>query len=344
MEKSVFILAQDGDPTADDVVHWLRYLGATSIIRISDYDMINQLTIKMDEQGYNYSLSLSHDRLVLFTSIGVYWYRRGALSIPAVEQISYSSEINGYTELKNYYKEEWEHIADYIHFTLRKDNIPSLNSYNDLQVNKLIALDMAKHVGLDIPETIISNDWEMIYTFAKKHQHVILKSIRYPGFKFYKKGITVGLHLCSNLVNFKQLIDLRNNYPSIQPTLFQEYVEKDFEIRSYYMKGVIFSMAIFSQSNEKTKIDFRNYDEDTPNRNVPFLLPPKIEEQIELLMKRLNFDSGSIDLIYNNGKYVFLEVNTVGQLQWVSHHCNYYIEKHIANTLLHIKNDAVRTY
>lgn len=39
-------------------------------------------------------------------------------------------------------------------------------------------------------------------------------------------------------------------------------------------------MAIFSQENDKTKIDFRNYDIANPNRCVPYKLPRRIEKQL----------------------------------------------------------------
>ena len=51
-------------------------------------------------------------------------------------------------------------------------------------------------------------------------------------------------------------------------------------------------------------------------------------------MKLLNLNSGSLDLIRAaDGKYVFLEINPVGQFGMVSYPCNYNIEKEIAIAL-----------
>ncbi len=94
-------------------------------------------------------------------------------------------------------------------------------------------------------------------------------------------------------------------------------------------------MGIFSQNNSKTKEDFRNYDQNLPNRNVPIKLPLDIEGKLKKLMKKLNLNSGSIDLIYTiDNKYVFLEVNPVGQFGMVSFPCNYNLEKKIAEFLI----------
>ena len=94
-------------------------------------------------------------------------------------------------------------------------------------------------------------------------------------------------------------------------------------------------MAIFSQNNEKTKLDFRNYDYSFPNRKTPFILPSKIEKKIRNFMNFIKLNCGSLDLILTpNSEYVFLEVNPVGQFGMVSSPCNYELEKKIANKLI----------
>ena len=93
-------------------------------------------------------------------------------------------------------------------------------------------------------------------------------------------------------------------------------------------------MAIFSQNDKQTEVDFRRYNKSKPNRNVPYQLPKSIELLLDILMKKINLDNGSIDIIVdNNGKYYFLEINPVGQFGMVSIPCNYYLEKKIANYL-----------
>lgn len=52
-------------------------------------------------------------------------------------------------------------------------------------------------------------------------------------------------------------------------------------------------------------------------------------------MKDIDMNCGSIDMIYSpEGEYIFLEVNPVGQFQWLSKSCNYDIERQIAFDLL----------
>jgi hypothetical protein len=65
-------------------------------------------------------------------------------------------------------------------------------------------------------------------------------------------------------------------------------------------------MAIFSQRDSKTQVDFRKYNKKDPNRTVPYKLPISVEKKIVKLMKTLNLNTGSIDLLKSvNGKYYF---------------------------------------
>jgi D-alanine-D-alanine ligase-like ATP-grasp enzyme len=90
-------------------------------------------------------------------------------------------------------------------------------------------------------------------------------------------------------------------------------------------------MAIFSQNDEQTKIDFRKYNHLKPNRNVPFMLPPEIEKKLIQLSKKIGVNCGSIDMIVtSNNDFVFLEINPIGQFGMVSTPCNYVLNEKIA--------------
>ncbi|WP_238586871.1 hypothetical protein [Chryseobacterium sp. Leaf405] len=116
-------------------------------------------------------------------------------------------------------------------------------------------------------------------------------------------------------------------------TFFQEKIEKDFEIRSFYLKGEIWSMAIFSQNDDNTKVDSRKYNGKIINRNVRYNLPKDLEEKIILLMNKLDLSSGSLDFIKSGNKFYFLEVNPVGQFGNVSFYCNYDLAYKLAENL-----------
>lgn len=122
------------------------------------------------------------------------------------------------------------------------------------------------------------------------------------------------------------------------PSLFQRYIAKKFELRVFYLDNEFHSCAIMSQLDPQTMVDFRDYNKLKPNRIEPFLLPSNIKNKINLLMKKNNMRLGVIDLIYGeDNKYVFLEVNPIGQFGNISRYCFSNLEKIIAKKL--IQND-----
>ena len=94
-------------------------------------------------------------------------------------------------------------------------------------------------------------------------------------------------------------------------------------------------MAIFSQKDNQTEIDFRRYNLKKPNRTVPYQIPLSLEKKIIKLMTMLEFNTGSLDFIVDKeDNYYFLEINPSGQFGMVSLPCNYYLEKQMAIELM----------
>ena len=129
--------------------------------------------------------------------------------------------------------------------------------------------------------------------------------------------------------------ELIDNLPdSFYPCMFQQKIDKNLEIRAFYLDGRCYSMAICSSFDKQTQVDYRRYNDVKPNRKVPYCLPSHIDKNIDALMKKLKLNCGSLDLILdNNGVYYYLEVNPVGQFGMVSFPCNYNLEKIIAEYL-----------
>ncbi|WP_405209016.1 grasp-with-spasm system ATP-grasp peptide maturase [Aquimarina sp. LLG6339-5] len=200
------------------------------------------------------------------------------------------------------------------------------------KIDKFANLRLATKIGLEIPNSLLTNSKEELLSFIKKHKEVITKPL-YEVIRFNEKDHIV--HFLTEKVKQEQLQELPVTF---FPSLFQAYIEKEIEIRVFYLEKRFYSMAMFSQLDSQTETDFRNYNNENPNRRVPYLLPKEIEEKITKLMIELNLNTGSIDLIKTHDKkYVFLEVNPTGQFGFTSKPCNYYLEDEIAKTL--IEND-----
>jgi ATP-GRASP peptide maturase of grasp-with-spasm system len=196
------------------------------------------------------------------------------------------------------------------------------------RTNKYLALMAAKKIGLQTPETILTGSKEVLSQFKKKHGKIVCKSMDL-GFS-YSDG-KQGYAAYTSILYDKYFKKMSHQFAL---TLFQEYIEKDFEIRCFYFNRKFYSVAYFSQSNVKTKVDYRRYDQENPNRQVPINIPNDLKRKIILLLKELNLNTGSLDIIASSGKYYFLEINPVGIFDNVSFYGNWYIEREIAEFLI----------
>lgn len=206
--------------------------------------------------------------------------------------------------------------------------------YKNTFVDKISVLKLARKNGLIVPKTYVVNSKTQLLNIMKKSPNLITKPITEGTGFFIEKG---GYIMHTQKVKAPKI----NQF---LPSLFQEQIEKEFEIRIFYLDKKTYSMAIFSGGNQKTKVDFRNYDLFNPNRYIPYNLPEEVEKKITSLMEELNLKTGSIDMIKNkNNEYVFLEVNPIGQFGMVSSPCNYHLEMKVAEYLIKKITNASKT-
>jgi ATP-GRASP peptide maturase of grasp-with-spasm system len=307
----VYVISIDSDSSTSEVIEWL-YLLKKDFLRIGNFiDVINKINFFPVRLA---NFKTVADKLVL----SIVWVRRirGFDTIPD-------------HNLQRYYANESKVLAEFLLQTKYSGMKVIGMSDIGLTVNKLEMLVKAKEYGLLIPSTIVTNAKEDVIKFHNEYEKIITKAMS-EAFKTIQQGNAV--------IAFTKLIekDFIDSLPVAFPSMmFQQYIEKEYEIRIFYLDGKLYPMAIFSQSSNKTKIDFRNYDADNPSRTIPCKLPIKVEENLLSFMKDHKFDGASVDIVKckNTGNYYFLEVNSHGQFGMVSEPCNYYLEKKIAQIL-----------
>lgn len=309
------------DEATANIIDWLIYYNE-KFIRINETDILN---IKVEINNKEESVSLyEKNKHINLCDINSYWYRRGNFQI----KNQLLPNKNSVTKIiNNYVLDESEHLSMFLHDATNE--IISINSYHDTYINKLCVLKKAKQLGIRIPDTLITSDKKDLKEFYQKHENIISKPIR-EGLSFILKNINYYLH--TNKLTQKDIEDFPEKFSHM---LFQNEVEKKYELRIFYLFGKFYASAIFSQNDPKTKIDFRNYNEDKPNRVVPYILPSILKKKLHKLLTSMKLNSGSLDIIVDkNDEYIFLEVNPIGQFAQVSKPCNYYLEKLIAQRLI----------
>lgn len=313
------ILSDNYDQTTNLVIDWTM----PTFIRLNSENFLEGIQLELNSYFLIQKISLFKNFAVSISDVKSFWYRRGdfVLYINS-DKIIVKEDLIRFNLEKELYK-----LKDFLH--IHCESKSSIGSYRkELFQNKLTTLFLAQQTGLNIPPTIIATQKENLIGFIQKNGDCITKAIS-SMFKIETSNYfrTIGTQLVTD-----KMIDSLDNI--FFPTLLQKKISKIFELRIFYLKGKFYPMAIFSQNDEQTQLDYRNYNRVKPNRNIPFILPKDIETKLQKLMDKLDLDTGSIDIMVTpEGEYVFLEVNPTGQFGWVSENCNYYLEEKIARCL-----------
>lgn len=319
----ILILSESSDKTTNEVIDWITFFNK-DFIRINDSDACYIESIVLNN-SYSDIIFKLNDKTIRFSNIVSYWYRRGNFSFD-IPKIKFNNILHE-KEIKSNLWQEIRSLYFYFHSVLKSKN--GLGSFFDNNINKLENLELAKQCGLLIPETLITSELERVIDFVGKENEVITKAISETiMFSVAGEGTV------QSYTNIVKLSDVEMYENHLFPSLFQKSVNKKYELRIFYLDGCFYPMAIFSQSNIKTKTDFRNYDEMKPNRCVPYILPSDIQHKLDCFMRKKEYKTGSIDmLVDHSNNFVFLEVNPVGQFGMTSYPCNYYLEKKVAEFL-----------
>lgn len=309
MSQQILILSQSHlEGTTDQVCQWMNHL-QIPYLRLNGEDFFH-----FENLG-----DLPEDN-----EIGVVWYRRKINSFPVKYSLKQTDFNTQYT-LKRFLIDEFNGLHSLLFYTI--DRQKWLNDpITEDNLNKLHVLAIARKCGINAPFTEVVTTKAAIIQLLDSYPALIVKPVSECIFlEDTDGGQYKMLTKTINKDNLRQVPD------KFFPSLVQEKVIKKFEIRTFYLNGDCHSMAIFSQNNRKTKEDFRNYDNQRPNRTVPYKLPADLEGKLDQLMKSLHFRTGSIDLMVDmQGNYHFLEINPEGQFGMVSYPCNYYLEKKLA--------------
>jgi len=309
------IITENRDTTTNKVIDWCL-ANNTKVHRINN-NSFSSVSFKLT----NESESTIINKHTISPNEKI-WNRRGKMNtLP-------KKELFG-TPFYNYLKREEDSFIKSLELHLKNQNSYTGSYLQEVENYKITHLLNAKKVGLKIPKTLVTNSKEELTKFYQKYHPVISKDLRYS---VNVSNENTQYNSIGTFEVTQKMID--NLSDDFAPCFVQERINKKVEIRVFVFKDKLFSMAIFSQNNAKTSVDYRNYDTQKPNRVSPFTLPQKVEKQVFEFMRISNLDTGSMDLILNqDNEFVFLEVNPQGQIDWLSKHCNYYVEKYIAEEL-----------
>jgi ATP-GRASP peptide maturase of grasp-with-spasm system len=316
----ILLLSYSGDVSIDYVVSWLKSFNHKYVRINADEIISDKLCISINEKEIIYkNISVRID------DIHSIWFRKFG-SFSRTNYFCYVKNVVTSDDLQQLAHEYYAILNVFISFFKRKNwlTAPWLAS-----VNKFDILLLAQECGLNIPEShIISQKNQLMNLIKASNKIFISKSAFEPYFIQKENGI---------FSMFTKEIDNMDNLPdTFFPSFIQEKIFKKYELRVFYINGEFYTMAIFSQRNKITELDFRKYDWSNPNRKVPYMLPFIIKKKLTTMLNILKLNCCSIDILKSSAddKYYFLEINPTGEFGMTSIPCNYEVYKKIALTLI----------
>jgi hypothetical protein len=234
------------------------------------------------------------------------WYRRptafdfGPRMGDAEQQFAHSEALQGIGGILRATDCLWVNRPD-------ADAVAELKPYH---------LGLAKQLGMRAPRTLLTNDPEEVAALVERADRPIVYKALTGGVIHYPGAFPNGL--LTTVVGG----EIRDHLDRVRHTMcvFQEYIDKAYEVRLTVIGNTYFPVTIQSQDVDNTKVDWRG------ENHLPYgdfrPLPDEIVK-------------ATIDFIVTpSGEYVFLEVNPGGQFMWMQHDLNLPFSDHVADLLM----------
>ena len=170
-------------------------------------------------------------------------------------------------------------------------------------------LAVAAQCGFSVPSTAVTNDPKAAHRFAADHPHVVNKVL---GVNRMDDGPVTRIAY-TRLLESSDLADLSGVETTAH--LFQEWVEKSFEVRLIAVGTALFTVAIHARS-AAARIDWRS---DYRALSYSVIDPPAdIVTSVGRFLDTFGLTFAAFDFaVTPGGVWRFLEANPAGQFGWL---------------------------
>jgi len=174
---------------------------------------------------------------------------------------------------------------------------------------KLFQLRLARELGGCIPETLVTNQRDVVVDFVRAFASGVVCKPIYRGlwqnererYAIYTRSVGA-----EDLPSAAELVQC--------PVLLQEKIARGIDVRVTCVGARLFSAAI--EFNSSDAVDWRQPGQDISYQ--PVCLPEEVVKFCRAMMERLQLKFGAFDFIRSDsGKWYFLEVNPAGEWVWI---------------------------
>ena len=176
--------------------------------------------------------------------------------------------------------------------------------------NKLVQLRNARALGLQVPNTLITNCAESARAFVQRQPSIV------------KTVVSAGLQIGgSDRVIFTTSIALdqlqMQNELHQCPVIFQAAIAKSYDLRVTLVGDLLFAAAIHVSNRTEDELDWRSIDDGRLTYEIVHL-DPDIVFKCRKLSTAFGLSYAAIDFVVSeDGRYFFLELNPSGQWGWL---------------------------
>lgn len=301
MLKPIIIFSRSDDYHAAAVKWAVEQRGGEAILWDGlDEDDSGKISSRLGTSSAMLNLGGRHDEA--FSSA---WFRRRS---------PYRSLQNAHPDSLTFLKNEMSAVHDALCISVehRSDYVVG-GQLSRRASSKLLQLEAAKAVGLSVPETLISNDYDQLSRFASGRPCVLVKHFlpHYWGDTSSGRVSGVGPRVISDVSK------LNRRSIEICPAIYQDLVDKVYEIRVTVIGERIFAAKIESIKGEAF-LDWRQEYSNSDMAMSAMTLDAATEHSVRGFMEMLDLRYGCLDFaVDRSGRAVFLEVNPGGQFLFV---------------------------
>ena len=286
------------------------------IVELSDFPMRMHLNMSYNSSGENrYRLHLADGSQIYLEEVSAVWWHH---SQPFAELIEFPTALDNpahrhfaIREAETAFRGLWQTSSALWINDIQREEAASHKSWQ---------LNLARELGLTIPDTLITNSPEAARQYWSQ----------YPGEIIYK-----AFHSNNKIRRWETRLlkpEEEALAQSIQltPVIFQRYVPVLYDLRITIVGDRIFAAELHTQQG--------NYQVDVRlNHNMPcypHTLPADVAQKLLTLMERLGLEYGAIDMrLTPDGDYVFLEINPNGYYFYIEEATGMPISRTLAQRL-----------
>lgn len=301
----ILILSNKWDLTVDFVVKELQNRDH-KFLRLNTEDLISEkATINLPD--FQITVSKNNRSYDLLKDVNVIWNRR-----PGKPFDFMTSDEKPSMAVQRFVNDQWYSWLEALQL------IPEVTWINhpvnnDAMESKIRQLYLASKIGFEIPQTLITNDPEIIKIQIDKYNgRVIAKALYSPlieepnqdYFIFANEITSCNIHDDYNLDQIK-----------ISPSIVQEPILPKMDYRVTVIGDKVIPARIVTNDESSVATDWRK-QKDGLEFSV-CKLPATIENLCRSYVKECGLIFGAIDLVERDSSYIFLEINPNGEWGWL---------------------------